>query len=121
MPLRNQDAHPSRDPANEAGEVSRAKELQSQLSGGGFAGLTFPTEYGGQGLGIRYEQIFDEESAAYEMPTILRVPTLAIIGPTLEACGTLSKRSGICHRSSEGTSGGFSCSPNRREARIWLG
>jgi alkylation response protein AidB-like acyl-CoA dehydrogenase len=88
MSLRNQDVQPSRDPTNEAGEVSRAKELQSQLSGGGFAALTFPKEYGGQGLGIRYQQIFDEESAAYEMPTILRVPTLAIIGPTLEACGT---------------------------------
>jgi alkylation response protein AidB-like acyl-CoA dehydrogenase len=92
VPRRAADAGSGQHRADEADEVSRAKELQHRLIEGGYAGLTFPTEYGGQGLGIRYQQIFDEETAGYEMPTILKVPTLAIIGPTLEACGTQSQK-----------------------------
>jgi alkylation response protein AidB-like acyl-CoA dehydrogenase len=88
VPLRVPEAGAGQHGANQADEVSRARELQHRLVQGGFAGLTFPTEFGGQGLGLRYQQIFDEESAAYEMPTILKVPTLAIIGPTLEACAS---------------------------------
>ncbi|HEY2564633.1 MAG TPA: acyl-CoA dehydrogenase family protein [Acidimicrobiales bacterium] len=92
VPRRVPEADSGQHRSDEAGEVSRAKDLQRLLVEGGYAGLTFPTGFGGQGLGIRYQQIFDEESATYEMPTILKVPTLAIIGPTIEVCGTRSQK-----------------------------
>jgi alkylation response protein AidB-like acyl-CoA dehydrogenase len=66
----------------------RARELQRKLHSGGFAGLCFPKEYGGQGLPREYQQVFTEESAPYEMPFVLNVPSLSILAPTLLDFGT---------------------------------
>ncbi len=66
----------------------RAKELQHRLFEGGFAGICYPREYGGQGLPHEYQRVFTEESLAYEMPLIFNSPTLAITGPTLLDYGT---------------------------------
>ena len=35
---------------------------------GGYAGITLPKEWGGQGLTTRHQQIFDEEVFGYERP-----------------------------------------------------
>jgi alkylation response protein AidB-like acyl-CoA dehydrogenase len=66
----------------------RARELQKILFAGGFAGICFPVEYGGQGLGLEYQQAFTEESAGYEMPLLLNVPTFTICAPTILDLGT---------------------------------
>ena len=39
----------------------RARELQKILYDGGFAGICFPREYGGLGLGYEYKKAFDAE------------------------------------------------------------
>ena len=41
----------------------RARELQKVLYDGGFAGICFPREYGGLGLGYEYKKAFDAEAA----------------------------------------------------------
>ena len=41
----------------------RARELQKTLYDGGFAGICFPREYGGLGLGYEYKKAFDAEAA----------------------------------------------------------
>jgi alkylation response protein AidB-like acyl-CoA dehydrogenase len=61
----------------------RARELQKRLYEGGFAGICFPREYGGRGLGYEYQKAFDEESVNYEMPLILNTPTFTICCATL--------------------------------------
>jgi len=66
----------------------RARELQRKLHDGGFAGICFPREYGGQGLPRAYQQVFTEESIPYEMPFTLNVPSLSILAPTLLDFGT---------------------------------
>ena len=66
----------------------RNRELQQLLHSGGFAGICYPKEYGGQGLSIEYQQIFDDESASYDMPMLFSVPTLSIVGPTILEFGT---------------------------------
>ncbi|HVM67907.1 MAG TPA: acyl-CoA dehydrogenase family protein [Acidimicrobiales bacterium] len=63
--------------------VARNRELQRTLFDGGFAGIVFPSEYGGQGLSPRHQRAFTEESAGYEMPLLFNVPTLGILAPTL--------------------------------------
>jgi alkylation response protein AidB-like acyl-CoA dehydrogenase len=68
--------------------VARARMLQRTLFEGGFAGLVFPTEYGGQGLTPAHQRVFAEESAGYEMPLWLNMSTLAILAPTLLEFGT---------------------------------
>ena len=55
---------------------------------GGFAGLCFPSEYGGQGLSRAHQTVFTQESVPYEMPILLNVPSLSILGATLLDFGT---------------------------------
>jgi alkylation response protein AidB-like acyl-CoA dehydrogenase len=71
----------------ELAAVALARELQEKLATGGYAGLLYPGEYGGQGLTREHQTVFDEESAGYEIPQLLAV-TLGIIGPTLLDFGT---------------------------------
>jgi alkylation response protein AidB-like acyl-CoA dehydrogenase len=66
----------------------RARELQKLLYKGGFAGICYPTEYGGLGLTPAHQKAFNEEVAGYEMPLLLNVPTFSIIGPAILELGT---------------------------------
>ena len=66
----------------------RARELQRILYDGGFAGICFPAEYGGQGLTLAHQRAFTEESLGYEMPLVLNMPTFAICAPTILDTGS---------------------------------
>ena len=66
----------------------RARQLQRLLFDAGFAGICYPTEYGGQGLTPAHQKAFTEESAGYQMPLLLNVPTFSICGPVLLELGT---------------------------------
>jgi alkylation response protein AidB-like acyl-CoA dehydrogenase len=68
--------------------VTWARAKQAQLYEAGFAGITFPTEYGGGGLGLDHERAFMEEAAGYEMPNQVFAVSLNILGKTLEKYGT---------------------------------
>jgi alkylation response protein AidB-like acyl-CoA dehydrogenase len=61
----------------------RARELQRLLYSGGFAGLCYPRQYGGQGLTPEHQKAFNEEVTGYEMPVLLNTPTFTICGPTI--------------------------------------
>ena len=83
------------DPANppyadrgEADSWQHVRQLQRRLYDGGFAGICFPTEYGGLGLDIAYQKAFDDESAGYEMPLILNTPTFTICCATILDTGS---------------------------------
>jgi alkylation response protein AidB-like acyl-CoA dehydrogenase len=73
---------------DDADQVVRAKAIQRKLWDGGFAGLCYPVEYGGQGLAPQYQQAFNEESRGYELPILVNTPTLTIILPTILEFGT---------------------------------
>lgn len=66
----------------------RARELQRKLYDGGFAGICFPREYGGLGLGYEYKKAFDAEALAYETPLLLNVPSFAICCATILDMGS---------------------------------
>jgi alkylation response protein AidB-like acyl-CoA dehydrogenase len=78
------DASAMEDPA----KIAHARKLQRKLYEGGFAGLCYPKEYGGQSLTPEYQHAFTEESIPYEMPFMFNVPTLTIIAPTILDFGT---------------------------------
>jgi alkylation response protein AidB-like acyl-CoA dehydrogenase len=61
----------------------RARELQKVVYEGGFAGICYPAEYGGLGLGPEHQRAFTEETEGYEMPLLLNIPTFSICGPTI--------------------------------------
>jgi len=73
---------------DDADQVVRAKSIQRKLWEGGFAGICFPTEYGGKGLTPEYQRAFNEESRGFELPTLFNTPTLTIIAPTILDFGT---------------------------------
>jgi alkylation response protein AidB-like acyl-CoA dehydrogenase len=67
---------------------ARSRELQRMIFDGGFAGLAIPTAYGGQGLTVEHQRVFNELTALHEMPLLLNVPNLTIMAPTLMDFGT---------------------------------
>src|SRR5258708_30934759 len=73
---------------DDADQVVGAKAIQRKLWDGGFAGLCYPVEYGGQGLLPEYQQAFNEESRGYELPLLVNTPTLTILMPTILEFGT---------------------------------
>jgi alkylation response protein AidB-like acyl-CoA dehydrogenase len=61
---------------------------QRRVAAGGWAGLSWPVEYGGRGVGIIEQAIFQEEWARAEAPPLINVLALSLIGPTIIAVGT---------------------------------
>ncbi len=72
-----------RDRTPEAMAVERG--LQRKLYEGGFAGITWPKEYGGQGLTAAHERAFNEEAIPYRMPDLGAAGsvTFEMCGPTM--------------------------------------
>jgi alkylation response protein AidB-like acyl-CoA dehydrogenase len=73
---------------DEIASWQRARDLQKTLHEGGFAGICFPEEYGGLGLGYEYKRAFDAEALVYEVPLMLNVPSFAICCATILDMGS---------------------------------
>ena len=80
----------------------RARELQGILYAGGFAGICFPREYGGLGLGYEYKKAFDAESVPYETPLLLNVPSFAICCATILDMGSEEQKRSHIHAALRG-------------------
>jgi alkylation response protein AidB-like acyl-CoA dehydrogenase len=73
---------------DDADQVVRAKAIQRKLWDAGFAGLSYPVEYGGRGLPVEYQDAFIEVTYGYELPRLFNTPTFTIILPTILDFGT---------------------------------
>ena len=51
-----------------AHDIAAARVLQRRLFDGGYAGISYPAEYGGRGLTAAHERVFREEAADYVTP-----------------------------------------------------
>lgn len=77
-----------RPPATAAEQVAFARIWQRTLHAGGWAGITWPREYGGRGASLVEQLIYNEEYARRRAPDILALKIgLSLVGPTLMACG----------------------------------
>jgi alkylation response protein AidB-like acyl-CoA dehydrogenase len=72
----------------EADAVADARRFQAALFDAGFAGLTWPKEYGGQGLGPEYQRVYAEEAAPYELRERYFRISIGAVGPTVLELGT---------------------------------
>jgi alkylation response protein AidB-like acyl-CoA dehydrogenase len=68
--------------------VDAARAYQDALYQAGLAGLTWPREYGGQGLPGRYQTIFNEEASGYATPEGVYTIGFGMCIPTVLAHGT---------------------------------
>lgn len=59
----------------ELAAVERDRELQRAFFDAGLAGITIPTEYGGQGLTSAHQRALNEELQGHEYPARFQVPT----------------------------------------------
>jgi alkylation response protein AidB-like acyl-CoA dehydrogenase len=64
------------------------REWSRKLGEAGYAGLTWPQEYGGAGAPYSHQAIFLEELARAEAPSHVGVIGLGMAGPTIMAWGT---------------------------------
>ena len=69
------------------------REWSRSLGEAGYAGLTWPKEYGGAGAPYSHQAIFLEELARAEGPPHLGVIGLGMAGPTIIAWGTEEQKS----------------------------
>jgi alkylation response protein AidB-like acyl-CoA dehydrogenase len=81
--------HPGPGPRYGTAEwIEFATEWQRKLHAGGWAGISWPAEYGGRGATLIEQAIFGEEMARAEAPRPANVLGLVMGGPVLIAHGT---------------------------------
>jgi alkylation response protein AidB-like acyl-CoA dehydrogenase len=68
--------------------IAARRAWQGQLAEGGLAGVTWPREYGGQGLGPIEQVVCNQEIAAAGVPGILDAIGVGMLGPTIIAHGS---------------------------------
>jgi len=72
----------------ELADVARNRVLQRKLYDGGFAGITFPKEYGGAGLTAAHQDVMNEEIVGYQYPDRIQVPTFSPCAAVINEFGT---------------------------------
>lgn len=73
-------------------DEDESREWAKKLHEGGYAGLTWPKEFGGGGAPYTHQAIFLEESARGETPEHIGVIGLGMAGPTIIAHGTSEQK-----------------------------
>jgi alkylation response protein AidB-like acyl-CoA dehydrogenase len=68
--------------------IAARRAWQGKLAEGGLAGVTWPKEYGGQGLGPIEQVICGQEIARAKVPGILDAIGVGMLGPTIIAHGS---------------------------------
>jgi alkylation response protein AidB-like acyl-CoA dehydrogenase len=76
------------DPEAEREHVRQSKAWQRTLFDGGWAGITWPKEYGGRGATPMEAIIFGQEQARFDLPTSVFAQGIGMAGPTIMAHGT---------------------------------
>ena len=74
--------------AEEHDHVRLCKEWQRVLFDNGWAGIAWPTAYGGRGETARHQGIFNQEQAHYDVQAGIFSVGIGMTGPTLIAHGT---------------------------------
>ena len=68
--------------------VDRCKRWQRTLYEGGWAGITWPKEYGGRGATAIQASIFAQEQAEFDVAVGVFMVAVGMVGPTIIAHGT---------------------------------
>src|SRR6201996_1095936 len=80
--------NPGREPAGDEAAFEFRKAWQRKLNDAGWAGVSWPKEYGGRGATLVEQAIFNEEVVRARTPSVANVLALAMGGPTVIAHGT---------------------------------
>jgi alkylation response protein AidB-like acyl-CoA dehydrogenase len=82
------EAPPRSGSSEDSSYIDSRRAWQRRLAESGLAGVTWPREYGGQGLGAIEQVITNQELSRAEVPGILDVIGIGMLGPCIIAHGT---------------------------------
>jgi alkylation response protein AidB-like acyl-CoA dehydrogenase len=82
------DVRSTRAGAEDEAYVDARRRWQGMLAEGGLAGVTWPVDFGGQGLGPIEQVIVGQEIGRARVPGILDTIGIGMLGPTIIAHGT---------------------------------
>ena len=82
------DNHPGEDPPGEDDAFEHRRDWQRKLFDAGYAGLTWPKEYGGRGATLVEQALFGEEMARAKAPSPANVLGMVMGGPVVITHGT---------------------------------
>ncbi|SEG11941.1 Acyl-CoA dehydrogenase [Thermomonospora echinospora] len=68
--------------------LQQAREFMARLYDAGYSGITWPEEYGGQGLSVAEERAFQQAAKDFALPVGVFGIGLGMCGPTLLSLGT---------------------------------
>jgi alkylation response protein AidB-like acyl-CoA dehydrogenase len=80
--------HPGDEPSGDEAGFEFRRDWQRKLAEAGYAGLSWPEEYGGRGATLIEQAIFNEEIVRAKAPQMANVLGLAMGGPVVIAHGT---------------------------------
>ena len=80
--------HPGEEPSGDEAGFDFRRKWQKQLHAAGYAGLSWPEEYGGRGATLIEQAIYGEEMSRAKAPAPANVLGLAMGGPVVIAHGT---------------------------------
>jgi len=89
------DATPRRSPwggGDETGHIQRSKAWQRTLYDGGWAGITWPKQYGGRAASAVESAIFAQEQGRFDVSPGIFAVGIGMVGPTLIAHGTPAQK-----------------------------
>jgi alkylation response protein AidB-like acyl-CoA dehydrogenase len=87
------EAPPRQGSYEDTSSIDARRRWQRELAEAGLAGVTWPREYGGQGLGPIEQVIVNQEISNAEVPGILDVIGIGMLGPCLIAHGSEEQKS----------------------------
>ena len=82
------DNHPGSEPSGDEAGFQFRRDWQRRLYDAGWAGVSWPREYGGRGATLVEQALFNEELTRARAPSLVNVLGLAMGGPTVIAHGT---------------------------------
>jgi alkylation response protein AidB-like acyl-CoA dehydrogenase len=80
-------------PRDAADYLAEAKRFQAALHDAGFAGITWPAQYGGQGLGQAEQLAFNDVAKDFTLPVDPFIIGMGMCGPTLVDLGADAQKS----------------------------
>ncbi len=80
------------DPASQADYLRRCREWQATLADHGWAGITWPREWGGRGGTPAESILFNQEAAAYDVATGFVGAAQQLVGPALLRHGSVEQK-----------------------------
>jgi alkylation response protein AidB-like acyl-CoA dehydrogenase len=87
-----QNNHPGAEPDGDLAGFEFRREWQRRLYAAGWAGVSWPQEYGGRGATLVEQAIYNEEFVRAQAPSAANVLGLAMGGPTVIAHGTQEQK-----------------------------